>query len=53
MISGYKYNDLNNNGVWDAGEPPIEDWPITLRFDLYDIHNIEKTVFTNSTFAHQ
>jgi hypothetical protein len=29
-IFGYKWNDLNSNGVWDAGEPPIEGWEITI-----------------------
>ncbi|WP_409229062.1 hypothetical protein, partial [Gudongella sp. SC589] len=47
-ISGYKFNDLNNNEIWDPGEPPIEGWPITIRFDLYDIHNVEKTIMTDS-----
>jgi len=28
--SGYKFNDLNANGVWDQGEPGLEDWTITL-----------------------
>ena len=22
-ISGYKFNDVNNNGKWDAGESPL------------------------------
>lgn len=30
IISGSKWNDLNENGVWDAGEPKIAGWPITL-----------------------
>ena len=47
-ISGYKFQDNNNNGLWDVGEPPLQGWPITLRFDLYDIHNIEKTIVTDS-----
>jgi protocatechuate 3,4-dioxygenase beta subunit len=25
---GYKYHDLNANGVWDTGEPPLEGWTI-------------------------
>ncbi len=29
-ISGYKYEDLNGNGVLDAGEPGVEGWNITL-----------------------
>jgi hypothetical protein len=26
--SGYKFNDLNNNGVWDLGEPELAGWDI-------------------------
>jgi uncharacterized repeat protein (TIGR01451 family) len=29
-ISGYKFNDLNANGVWDAGEPGLNGWTIKL-----------------------
>lgn len=27
-ISGYKFNDVNGNGVWDAGEPVLDGWTI-------------------------
>ncbi|XOU94656.1 MAG: SdrD B-like domain-containing protein [Candidatus Kerfeldbacteria bacterium] len=27
-ISGHKFNDLNGDGVWDAGEPAIAGWTI-------------------------
>lgn len=27
-LSGYKFNDVNGNGVWDAGEPVLADWTI-------------------------
>jgi len=27
-ISGYKFNDANNNGVWNAGEGPLSGWEI-------------------------
>ena len=30
VISGSKWNDLNENGIWDAGEPKLANWPITL-----------------------
>jgi subtilisin family serine protease len=33
-IRGFKWHDLNGNGVWDAGEPPLADWEIYL--DLND-----------------
>ena len=29
-ISGYKYEDLNLDGDWDRGEPPVEGWQICL-----------------------
>ncbi|MEM7536248.1 MAG: SdrD B-like domain-containing protein, partial [Chloroflexota bacterium] len=29
-IYGVKFNDLNGNGVWDDGEPPIAGWTIYL-----------------------
>ncbi len=27
-ISGFKWNDLNGDGVWDANEPGLPDWTI-------------------------
>ncbi len=29
-ISGYKWNDLNGNGAWEAGEPALAGWTIQL-----------------------
>ncbi|MBU4360730.1 lamin tail domain-containing protein, partial [Patescibacteria group bacterium] len=29
-ISGCKYNDVNNNGIIDQGEPTIQDWQVNL-----------------------
>ncbi len=29
-ISGYKFSDLNANGLWDSGEPPLAGWTINL-----------------------
>jgi hypothetical protein len=29
-IWGYKFEDMNNNGVWDDGEPGVEGWEIRL-----------------------
>ncbi|MCX7779009.1 MAG: fibronectin type III domain-containing protein [Patescibacteria group bacterium] len=41
-ISGYKWYDRNNNGQWDEGEPPLENWEIkATKGDLV------KTVLTN------
>ncbi|NJD54076.1 MAG: hypothetical protein FIB07_14570 [Candidatus Methanoperedens sp.] len=31
IISGYKINDTNGNGKWDAGEAGIQGWNITLK----------------------
>ncbi len=33
-ISGFKINDTNANGVWDAGEMGIENWNIMLLNDM-------------------
>ena len=33
-ISGYKWHDVNHDGVWDAGEPGLNGWTIYL--DLND-----------------
>ncbi|MGC8943500.1 MAG: right-handed parallel beta-helix repeat-containing protein, partial [Caldisericia bacterium] len=30
VISGYKWNDINNNGTWDTGEPGLSGWTIQL-----------------------
>ncbi len=29
-IAGYKFDDVNSNGLWDAGEPEIPGWEIYL-----------------------
>ena len=29
-ICGFKFNDLNGNGVWDTTEPGLENWTINL-----------------------
>ncbi len=29
-ICGFKYHDLNGNGVWDTGEPGLDNWTINL-----------------------
>lgn len=33
-ISGYKFNDTNGNGIWNAGEPALKGWEFYL-----DINN--------------
>lgn len=43
-ISGIKFNDLNQNGVRDTGEPPLGNWEI----ELYDeFSNLLHTAITN------
>jgi len=32
-IWGYKFEDVNSNGVWDIGEPGIEGWTIHMLWD--------------------
>jgi hypothetical protein len=35
-ISGYKWEDLDGDGVWDMDEPALEGWTITLSGDASD-----------------
>lgn len=42
FISGEKFNDLNGNGIKDAGEPGLVDWSIDLN-DTSD-NNLQDTV---------
>ncbi|NLT84141.1 hypothetical protein GXW92_05160, partial [Coprothermobacter proteolyticus] len=30
LIEGYRWNDLNGNGLWDEGEPGLNGWTINL-----------------------
>jgi hypothetical protein len=39
--SGSKFNDLNGDGVWDAGEPGLADWTIYLYDDTGTIGVLE------------
>jgi hypothetical protein len=34
--SGYKFHDLNANGIWEDGEPELEDWTINLWQFIFD-----------------
>ena len=36
-IHGYKWNDLNEDGIWDAGEPGLNDWTIYLDLNNNDM----------------
>ena len=49
-IHGRKYNDLNNSGGWDEGEPFLADWEITL--DLGDDGTVDLTTTTNADGAY-
>ncbi|MBN1677609.1 MAG: hypothetical protein JW880_03640 [Candidatus Thermoplasmatota archaeon] len=42
-ICGYKFEDLNSNGVWDEGEPAIEGWPIYIIRDALPDINVTYT----------
>jgi len=33
-VHGYKWSDLDQDGVWDADEPGMGGWPISLETDL-------------------
>ncbi len=30
LITGFKWHDLNGDGIWQQNEPPLEGWPIEL-----------------------
>ena len=49
-ISGYKFNDLNGDGVKQAEEPKIADWPFSYVFDANDdgAFDEQATNFTTS-----
>jgi uncharacterized repeat protein (TIGR01451 family) len=34
-IHGYKWNDVDGDGIWDDGEPPLPDWTIWFEGWLY------------------
>jgi hypothetical protein len=40
-VSGHKYNDLNQNGAWDEGEPGLGGWNIWIDFDKDGIEDYE------------
>ncbi len=37
-IQGYKFNDSNGNGVWDAGEPALPGWDVYLDSNGDGVH---------------
>ncbi|HEY9610683.1 SdrD B-like domain-containing protein, partial [Allocoleopsis sp.] len=46
-ISGYKWNDVNGNGVWDSGETGLQNW--TIQLDKNNDGTIDATATTDST----
>jgi hypothetical protein len=38
-ISGYKFNDTNGNGTWDAGELALPNWDMYLDMDIDGVHD--------------
>jgi PKD repeat protein len=48
-ISGYKWNDLNGNGIWEAGEPGLSGW--TIRIHSRTGSNIGSLIATTTTDA--
>ncbi len=42
-VCGWKFEDLNSNGVWDDGEPPIPGW------DIYMTKNGDPDIFWTTT----
>lgn len=45
-ICGYKFEDKNFNGIWDAGEPPLQGWTINITGD-----NISPQSITTDTLG--
>jgi hypothetical protein len=48
-ITGYKFNDENGNGYWDAGEHGIANWPILLSDSATGTHTA--TTDTNGLYS--
>jgi hypothetical protein len=46
--SGYKWNDLNNDGVWDPGEPVLANWTIKLWKFVGDNLTVVGTTITDA-----
>ena len=45
--SGYKFNDLNADGVWDDGEPALEGWTINLWTEVEGVLTIVDSTTTD------
>ncbi len=47
-IDGTKWNDLNNNGKWEAGEPGLANWEIKLFSRQGNQLTLVKTTYTDN-----
>ncbi|MES2971227.1 MAG: SdrD B-like domain-containing protein [Patescibacteria group bacterium] len=47
-ISGFKWNDINGNGVFDNGEPKLSGWTINLYRDSDDVDTIPEQLFAST-----
>jgi len=36
IVKGYKWHDMDADGIWDAGEPGLEGWKICAKQEGYD-----------------
>jgi parallel beta-helix repeat protein len=50
-ISGIKFNDLNGNGLLDAGEPGLGGWEIDLDFNNDGIVDASTTTAANGSYS--
>jgi hypothetical protein len=44
VLSGHKWNDLDGDGEWDEGEPPIEGWKITATPDCSEAVSSDSSI---------
>jgi uncharacterized repeat protein (TIGR01451 family) len=51
-ISGYKFNDLNGNGIWDMGEPALEGWTVFIDEDFDGIFDASEPSTTTDSFGY-
>ena len=48
MLSGFKFNDYDENGIFDGDEPGIDGWKITVEGDGADGKDINEELTTNT-----
>ncbi len=49
IIGGYKFHDLNQNGIWDDSEPALEDWTINVSTVTYENGIAASTEYATTT----